>query len=94
MKRKRYKPEQIVAMLTDAQTALLGGKDLGAVCQNLGISQQTYYRWNRQYGDMTSSEARRLKELEIQNEQLKQLLAESTLDNSILKKALDFAKKV
>lgn len=94
MKKKRHKPEQVISMLSDAQASLASGKDLKAVCQLLGISTQTYYRWRSEYGDMTCTEARKLKELELQNKQLKQLLAEVTLDKAILTEALDFAKKV
>ena len=93
MKKKRHKPEQIISILGDAQAALASGKSLEAVCQSFGISFQTYYRWKKEYGDMTSTEARRLKELEIENERLKKLLAEESLDKMILKEALNFAKK-
>lgn len=94
MKKKRHKPEQIINLLADIQTALSGGAKLEALCQAQGISKQSYYRWKKEYGDMTSSEAKRLRSLEIENERLKKLLAEEALDKAILKEALDFAKKV
>jgi uncharacterized protein (DUF2384 family) len=94
MKRKRCKPEQIISKLADAETALASGKDLGAVCQMLGMTKQTYYRWKKTYGDMSSEEARRLKSLEIENMRLKRLLADSNIDNLILREALEISKKV
>ena len=61
MKRKKCKPEEIISKLADAETALASGKHLDAVCQMLGIIKQSYYRWKKAYGDMSSEEARRLK---------------------------------
>lgn len=57
------------------------------VCRKLGISEQTYYRWRKEYGGLRTDQARRLKELERENARLKKLLAESLIDNSILKEA-------
>ncbi len=64
---------------------LNSGKDLAAVFQSLEISEQTYYRWRNQYGGMKSTEAKRLKELEAENQQLKEIVAEQQLDIKMLK---------
>ena len=84
-KGKRHTPEQIVKKLRDAETMLNSGKDLAAVFQSLEISEQTYYRWRNQYGGMKSTEAKRLKELEAENQQLKEIVAEQQLDIKMLK---------
>jgi putative transposase len=87
-KRKKHSPEQIVAKLRDADVMLNTGKDLSAVLQSMGISEATYHRWRKQYGGMKSDEAKRLKELEVENSRLKRLLADAELDKSMLKEAL------
>ncbi|GAB5407143.1 MAG: hypothetical protein Aurels2KO_53740 [Aureliella sp.] len=87
-KRKKHKPEQIVAKLRDADVMLNSGKELAAVLQSLGVSEATYHRWRKQYGGMKADEAKRLKELETENSRLKRLLADAELDKSILKEAL------
>ena len=87
MKRKRYTPEQIIGMLREAEVALSRGVKAGEMCRNLGITEQTYYRWRKDYGGMKVSQARRLKELERENGRLKRAVAELTLDKLILKEA-------
>ena len=87
-RRKKHTPEQIVSKLRDADVMLNSGKDLGVVLQSLGVSDATYHRWRRQYGGMKSDEAKRLKELELENARLKRLLADAELDKSMLKEAL------
>lgn len=87
-RRKKHRPEQIVAKLRDADVMLNAGKDVAAVLQSLGISEATYHRWRKQYGGMKADEAKRLKELEVENARLKRLLADAELDKSILKEAL------
>ena len=67
--------------------ALANGKPTKEVCRELGVSEQTYYRWRREYGGMKLSQAKRLKELEKENQQLKRAVAELTLDKLILKEA-------
>ena len=84
-RRKRHTPEQIVKKLRDADAMLNAGKDLAAVLQALEVSEQTYYRWRNQYGGMKAEEAKRLKSLEDENQRLKELVAELTLDNRMLK---------
>ena len=85
---KRHKPEQIVGKLREADALLGAGKDVAAVVQALGVSEQTYYRWRSQYGGMKASEAKRLQELEAENLRLKRLVADAELDKAILKEAL------
>ena len=87
MGRKRYTVEQIIRMLREAEVELARGLKTPQACRKLGISEQTYYRWRKQYGGMQVNQARRLKELELENSRLKKLLAESMLDHAILKEA-------
>lgn len=82
---KRHSPEQIVQKLRDGDSMLNAGKSVTEVVQHLGVSEQTYYRWKNQYGGMKSEEAKRLKELELENSRLKKLLAEAELDKAMLK---------
>jgi hypothetical protein len=84
-RRKKPKPEQIVAKLRDADAMLNAGKDLAAVLQALEISEATLARWRAQYGGMKSEEAKRLKALEDENRRLKQLVADQALDIQMLK---------
>ena len=84
-RRKKHKPEQIVAKLSDADAMLNAGKDLAAVLQALEISEATLARWRAQYGGMKSEEAKRLKALEDENRRLKQLVADQALDIQMLK---------
>ena len=84
-RRKRHTPEQIVRKLRDAEAMLNAGKDQAAVLQSLEVSQTTYDRWRNQYGGMKSTEAKRLKELEDENKRLKEIVADLTLDNRMLK---------
>ena len=84
-RRKRHGPEEVVRKLRDADAMLTAGKDVAAVLQALEVSEATYLRWRNQYGGMKAEEAKRLKELEIENKQLKELVAELTLDNRMLK---------
>lgn len=84
-RRKRHGPEQIVRKLRDADAMLNAGKDIAAVLQALEVSEATYLRWRSQYGGMKAEEAKRLKELEEENKRLKEIVAELTLDNRMLK---------
>ena len=87
-RRKRHSPEQIVRKLRDADAMLNAGKDLAAVLQSLEISESSYDRWRNQYGGMKAEEAVRLKKLEDENRRLKQIVANLTLDNTVLKDLL------
>jgi putative transposase len=87
MKRKTFTPEQIIGKLRVAEVLLRQGQSVGAVSRKLEVTEQTYYRWRREYGGMQVEQARRLKELERENARLKKLVADLSLDNSILKEA-------
>ncbi len=91
--RKRHSPKQIVQKLGEADRLLNAGQSVGQVLQMLGVSEATYHRWRNQYGGMKASEAKRLKEMELENARLKRLLADAHLDNDILKSALDHLGK-
>ncbi len=84
-RRKRHGPEEIVRKLRDADAMLSSGKEVAAVLQSLEVSEATYLRWRNQYGGMKAEEAKRLKLLEEENKRLKELVAELTLDNRMLK---------
>jgi putative transposase len=84
-KRKRHRPEQIVAKLRDAAALLNAGKDMAVVLQTLEVSESTHERWQAQYGGMKSEEAVRLKKLEDENRRLKQIVADQALDIQMLK---------
>ncbi|MDK9348310.1 IS3-like element ISAar43 family transposase [Propionibacterium freudenreichii] len=83
--RKRHTPEQVVRKLGQADRMLADGSDIAAVCRELGVSEQTYYRWRNQYGGLKADDAKRLKELEKQNATLKRLLAEAELEKAALR---------
>jgi len=83
--RKRHTPEQVVRKLGQADRMLADGSDIAAVCRELGISEQTYYRWRNQYGGLKADDAKRLRELEKQNATLQRLLAEAELEKAALK---------
>jgi putative transposase len=85
MARKRFSPEQIITMLREAEVLLNQSNPVAEVCRKLGISEQTYYRWRKEYGGMRVDQARRLKELEQENARLKKLVADLSLDNAVLK---------
>jgi transposase-like protein len=85
MAKKRFKAEQIVLMLREAEIQLAKGLNIEEVSRNLGIAPQSYYRWRKEYGGMKVEQAKRLKELEQENSRLKKLVADLSLDNSILK---------
>jgi hypothetical protein len=84
-RRRRHSPEQVVRKLRDADAMLNAGKDQAAVLQALEVSEATYLRWRNQYGGMKAEEAKRLKELEDENKRLKEVVADLTLDNRMLK---------
>jgi transposase-like protein len=84
-KRVRHSAEQIVKKLRDVDAMLASGKSVGEILQSLGISEATLGRWRSQYGGMKSEEAKRLKQLEDENNRLKRLVAEQALDIQMLK---------
>jgi putative transposase len=85
MKRHRHTPEQIVRKLREGDRMLNEGKDLTEVLRQLEVSESSWNRWRAQYGGMKATEAKRLRELEVENARLKKLLAEAELDKSMLK---------
>jgi len=87
MVRKGFKPEQIIGKLREAEVLLSQGSTVGEASRKLGVSEQTYYRWRREYGGMRVEQAKRLQELEKENTRLKRLVADISLDNAILKEA-------
>ena len=87
MVRKAFKPEQIINKLREAEVLLSQGSTVGEASRKLGITEQTYYRWRKEYGGMRVEQARRLQELEKENSRLKKLVADISLDNAILKEA-------
>jgi len=89
MSRRRFTAEQIIGMLREADVELSRGNNVGQVCRGLGISEQTYYRWRKEYGGLKVTQAKRLKDLEKENSRLKRAVAELTLDKLILNEALE-----
>lgn len=87
-RRKRYTPEQIITMLREAEVLLSQGKTVKEASKQLGIAEQTYFRWRREYGGMDVTQAKKLKEVEKENARLKKLVADLSLDNAILKEVL------
>jgi transposase-like protein len=87
MPRKVFKPEQIINKLREAEVLLSQGVTVGEVARKLNVTEQTYYRWRKEYGGMRVEQAKRLQELEKENTRLKRLVADITLDNAILKEA-------
>jgi transposase-like protein len=87
MSGKRYRPEEIISKLREAEVYLAEGVSVGEVIRRLGVTKITYYRWRREYGGMKVDQAKRLKDLERENARLKRLLADAELDKAILKEA-------
>jgi putative transposase len=87
MKGKKYTAEQIVTKLREAEVLLVKGQNLGEVCRQLEITDVTYHRWRKEYGGLRVDQAKRLKELELENTRLKTVLADLILDKAILKEA-------
>lgn len=87
-KRKIYTAEQILTKLREAEVLLSQGKNTKEACRVLEISEQTYYRWRKEYGGLDITQVKKLKELEKENSRLKNLVAELSLDNAILKEVL------
>ncbi len=87
MARKRFRPEEIIHKLREAEVELAQGKKTPEVCKKLGVTEQTYYRWRKEYGGLKVDQARRLRDLEKENSRLKKLLAEAELDKAILREA-------
>jgi putative transposase len=85
MPMKRYKPEQIVNLLRQIEVEIANGKTTPQACKEAEITQQTYYRWRKEFGGLKLDQAKRMKELERENAKLKRLVAELSLEKQILK---------
>ena len=89
MVKKTHSPEQIINRLREAELLLNQGATVSEACRKIGVTEQTYYRWRKEYGGMRIEQAKRLKELERENARLKKLVADISLDNAILKEAAE-----
>ncbi len=89
MPKKRYTAEDIIHKLRESDVLLSQGKTVSQACKQLGVSDQTYYRWRKSYGGMKVDQARRLKELEAENARLKRAVADLTVDKLILKEVAE-----
>ncbi len=90
---KRYAPEQIINKLREAEVLISQGKTTAEASRQIGVVQQTYYRWRKEYGGMRISQAKKLKHLEKENSRLKQMVADKELDIQILKETLGLESK-
>ncbi len=89
MAKRIYSPEQIINRLREAEILLNQGMTVGEACRKISVTEQTYYRWRKEYGGMRVEQAKRLKDLEKENARLKKLVADVSLDNAILKEAAE-----
>jgi len=89
MPRKRFSVEQIINHLREADLLLAQGRTVGEVCRQIGMSEQTYYRWRTEYSGLKVDQAKRLKDLEAENVRLRRAVADLTLDKLILKEAAE-----
>jgi transposase-like protein len=87
MPRQRFKPEQIIGKLREVEIVVAKGSTMAEACRQIGVTEQTLYRWRREYGGMRVDQARRMKELEAENARLKKLVADLSLDKMILVEA-------
>ena len=89
MARRKYTPEQITSKLREVEVALARGATVAMAARGIGVTDQTYYRWRREYGGLTVEQAKRLKELEKENLRLRRAVSDLTLDKLILKEATE-----
>tara|TARA_B100001971_G_C17849263_1_gene362537 strand:+ start:95 stop:373 length:279 start_codon:yes stop_codon:yes gene_type:complete len=87
--RKRYSPEQIIGYLREAEILQAKGSTVPQICKKIGVAEQTYYRWRREYGSLSVDQAKRLKEVEKENTRLRKLVADLSLDKAILKEVTE-----
>ena len=87
MSKKRFSAEQIIPKLREAEVEIARGATVGAAANKIGVTEQKFYRWKKEYGGLKMDQARRLKELEKENARLKRLLADAELDKAILREA-------
>ncbi len=89
MVKKSHSPEQIINKLREAEILLNQGANVGEASRKIGVTEQTYYRWRKEYGGMRIEQAKRLKDIEKENARLKKLVADISLDNAILKEVAE-----
>ena len=89
MARKTYTPEQIINKLREAEIQINQGAPISEASRKIGVTEQTYYRWRKEYGGLRIEQAKKLKNLEKENARLKKLVADLSLDNAILKEAAE-----
>ena len=87
MPSKRFRAEDIIRKLREAEVEQANGRTITQACKKIGVAEQTYYRWRKEYGGLRMDQAKRFKEIEKENARLKKLLAEAELDKAILKEA-------
>ncbi len=87
MSRRHHRAEEVINKLREAEVELANGQRVSEVCRKLAVTEQTYYRWRKQYGGLTRDQVKRLRELEQENARLKKLVADLSLDNAILREA-------
>ncbi len=85
MPRKRYTPEQVINKLREAEAAISGGSTVAEASRQVGVTEQTFYRWRNEYGGLRIDQVKRLKQLALENTRLKRAVADLTLDNQILR---------
>ena len=84
---KKHKPEEIVGKLREVEIVLAQGASTAEACRRIGVSEQTYYRWRKEYGGLKTDQARRMKDLEKENQRLRSAISDLTLDKLILQEA-------
>ena len=89
MPRKRHTPEQVINKLREAEVAISSGGTVAEACRQIGVTDQTFYRWRNTYGGLRIDQVKRLKKLETDNGRLKRAVADLTLDNQILREAAE-----
>ncbi len=89
MVKKSHSPEQVINKLREAEILLNQGASIGEASRKIGVTEQTYYRWRKEYGGMRIEQAKRLKDVEKENARLKKLVADLSLDNAILKEVAE-----
>ena len=86
---KRHTPEQVINKLREAEVAMAQGSTVAEASRQIGVTEQTFYRWRNEYGGLRIDQVKRLKRLESENTRLKRAIADLTLDNQILKEATE-----
>ena len=89
MPRKRHTPEQVINKLREAEVAISSGSTVAEACRQIGVTEQTFYRWRNTYGGLRIDQVKRLKRLESDNTRLKRAVADLTLDNQILREVAE-----